>query len=192
MAQHDYVIDNQAGLAFRQDLNNVLKAIAENNMGATAPTTTYAGMWWLDISTNPASLRMRNSSNSAWLSFGDISKLSFLSGVTSDIQTQLNAKLSIADFTKSIGGSNGWQKLPSGLIIQWGYTGTVSQDTDVAITYPIAFPVSTLAPVVTYQGTGDVWAKLNSNSKTGLSARAEFAGVGVGGSGNIMWIAIGY
>jgi len=37
MAQPDYVIDNQSGLAFRADLNNNLAAIVSQNSGATAP-----------------------------------------------------------------------------------------------------------------------------------------------------------
>jgi hypothetical protein len=95
MAQHDYVLENASGALFRQDLNNVLRAIAENNMGATAPTTTYAGMWWLDISTNPATLRIRNNANTAWISCGNLNEMSYLAGVTSAIQAQLNAKANL-------------------------------------------------------------------------------------------------
>jgi hypothetical protein len=48
MATHDYIIDNQTTPSFRSDLNNALAAIVTNNSSASAPSTTYAGMWWLD------------------------------------------------------------------------------------------------------------------------------------------------
>ena len=70
MAQHDYDIANQAGAAFRADLNNALAAIVSQNSGATAPTTTFAGMFWLDtgtsIDSNGPWLRQRNTANTAW------------------------------------------------------------------------------------------------------------------------------
>ena len=67
MATHDYVIDNQTFPATRTDLNNVLSAIVSNNSNSTAPTTTYAYMWWYDISTT--TLKFRNADNDAWVSF---------------------------------------------------------------------------------------------------------------------------
>lgn len=101
MAQHDYILENASGALFRQDMNNVLRAIAENNMGATAPTTTYAGMWWLDTSTSPATLRIRNNTNSAWVSCGNLNEMSYLAGVTSGIQAQLNEKATAAQGAKA-------------------------------------------------------------------------------------------
>ena len=74
MSQHDYVIDNQAGLAFRSDLNSVLSAIATQNSGATAPTTTYAYQIWVDTSVTPSLLRIRDASNSTWIVVGDTSQ----------------------------------------------------------------------------------------------------------------------
>lgn len=66
MAQHDYDLANQAGAAFRSDLNSALAAIVTNNSGATAPATTYAHMWWAD--TAAGILKRRNAANTAWIS----------------------------------------------------------------------------------------------------------------------------
>jgi hypothetical protein len=66
MAQHDYDLANQAGAAFRSDLNAALAAIVTNNSGATAPATTYAHMWWAD--TTAGILKRRNAANTAWIS----------------------------------------------------------------------------------------------------------------------------
>ena len=70
MAQHDAVIDNQAGAAFRADLNNFLAAIISDNSGATAPATTYAYMFWADTTTGL--LKQRNAANSAWITIGTL------------------------------------------------------------------------------------------------------------------------
>jgi hypothetical protein len=48
MAQHDYIISNQTFPNTRADINNVLQAIATNNTGTSAPTTLYAGQFWID------------------------------------------------------------------------------------------------------------------------------------------------
>jgi hypothetical protein len=70
MATHDYVIDNQSAPAFRSDLNNALLAIVSQNSASTAPTTTYADMFWYDTATNI--LKKRNEANSAWITLGTI------------------------------------------------------------------------------------------------------------------------
>lgn len=76
MSQHDYSIANDTGAAVRADMNNALQALASNNLGTSAPATTYAGMWWAD-STNDL-LKIRNAANSAWITVGTLSALSFL------------------------------------------------------------------------------------------------------------------
>lgn len=65
MAQHDYIIANQSGAAFRADLNNSLAAIVSQNSGAAEPSTTYAYMPWAD--TANGLFKIRNAANSAWI-----------------------------------------------------------------------------------------------------------------------------
>jgi len=65
MAQHDYVIANQSGAAFRADLNNALAAIVSQNSGGSEPSTTYAYQFWAD--TNAGVLKQRNAANNAWI-----------------------------------------------------------------------------------------------------------------------------
>jgi len=65
MAEHDYVIANQNGANTRSDLNNALAAIVSNNSKASAPTTTYAYMWWADTANDI--LKQRNGADSAWI-----------------------------------------------------------------------------------------------------------------------------
>lgn len=65
MSQHDYDIANGPGATVRSDFNDALTAIATNNSGATAPSTTIANMWWFDTSTNI--LKQRDNSNTSWI-----------------------------------------------------------------------------------------------------------------------------
>jgi len=68
MSQHDQVLANQAGAAFRSDLNDALAALWNLSSGATEPATKTAYMFWAD--TTSGLLKQRNAANSAWLNVG--------------------------------------------------------------------------------------------------------------------------
>jgi hypothetical protein len=70
MAQHDYILANQSGAAFRSDLNNGLAAIVSQNSGVAQPSTTYAYQWWSDTTTGL--LKLRNAANNAWITIGTL------------------------------------------------------------------------------------------------------------------------
>jgi len=65
MAQHDYVIDNSTGANVRADINSVLQAIASNNSGSSAPSTTYAFQFFADTANNI--MKIRNSNNTGFI-----------------------------------------------------------------------------------------------------------------------------
>ena len=68
----DYVLSNQSGANFRAELNSILAAIVSQNSGSTAPTTTYAYQLWIDTSSAPALLKIRNGANNGWITLGDV------------------------------------------------------------------------------------------------------------------------
>jgi len=134
VAQHDYDIANQGFPTFRADLNDALGSVATNNSGATEPSTTYAYQWWYDTANDI--LKIRNADNDAWISFASFdqatdkwsalvegitlngtaitatgTELNYVDGVTSAIQTQLDAKI---DETSATGSA----ALPSGTTAQ--------------------------------------------------------------------------
>lgn len=83
MAQHDYVIDNQSFPATRTDINNVLQAIASNNSGTSAPSTTYANQFWYDTTNNK--LYQRNEDNDAWIELAVLDQANdIVSSITSE------------------------------------------------------------------------------------------------------------
>lgn len=70
MAQHDYAIANGSGATVRADINDALEALVSSNSGATEPATTYAYMLWAD--TTAALLKIRDSTNAAWVTIGTL------------------------------------------------------------------------------------------------------------------------
>lgn len=66
--QHDLDIANQAGAAFRADLNIALQAIGTNQSGSAEPSTTYPFQLWAD--TSFGILWQRNALNNGWVKVG--------------------------------------------------------------------------------------------------------------------------
>ena len=63
--QHDFIIDNSTGANVRADINSVLQAIASNNSGSSAPSTTYALQSFAN--TTDSMLQLRNAANNAFV-----------------------------------------------------------------------------------------------------------------------------
>jgi hypothetical protein len=64
MTQHDMDVANQGYAALRGDVNSALGALVTNNAGTSAPSTTFANMWWPD--TTNGVMKQRNTANNAW------------------------------------------------------------------------------------------------------------------------------
>ncbi|MFM0261584.1 gp53-like domain-containing protein [Paraburkholderia sediminicola] len=102
------------------------------------------------------------------------------------------------DFASSLTG-NGYQKMPSGLIIQWGQCSPTNGS--YSVTFPIAFPNAGLAALANELGAS-AWTNSNvsvygvySLGKSGMGIRmANWNGTAfsVNQAGNAFWIAIGY
>jgi hypothetical protein len=70
MTQHSMTIANQPGASFRADLNSMAAALVTNNGGLTAPSPTFARMWWPDETAGI--LKQRNAANSGWINVLDL------------------------------------------------------------------------------------------------------------------------
>lgn len=104
-------------------------------------------------------------------------------------------KVALASFTgsnQSLTGS-GYQKLPGGLIIQWGTSVAVTNaGGGESVTYPIAFPTSSFQPIIC---NGDNNVSLHNVSI--ISVQVSRTGFGWASSlantaQRINWIAIGF
>jgi hypothetical protein len=85
--------------------------------------------------------------------------------------------------------ANGYQKLASGMIIQWGLLVDVQPNTIATITFPIAFPQVCLTAVATLDSslTDIAPVVVNSLSQTGFYASHNASDKRI-----IRWIAIGW
>ena len=73
MSQHDYVIDNASGATVRADINSALSAIQTLNSGTSEPSSTAAGMLWLDTTGGaPYALKVRDAGNNHWLTLASV------------------------------------------------------------------------------------------------------------------------
>ena len=99
-------------------------------------------------------------------------------------------RLSVDSFAANK-NSNGYQKLPSGLIIQWGWVDQSGVTTNKFIAFPITFPTACLQVIQTSSLTWD-----ESNFKTGYTWIKSIVTSGYtverADSGGTRFIAIGY
>lgn len=67
MSQASLTINNVTHAAYRAADNSRAAALASLQSGNAAPANPVAGMFWLDTSTTPATLKQRNTANNAWV-----------------------------------------------------------------------------------------------------------------------------
>lgn len=139
MATHDYDIANGSGQAVRQDLNNVLDAIATNNSSSTEPATTHEFQWWID--TNNTLLKIRNANNDGWVTVGDYSTAN-LGLLTSSSASSTYMPLAGGTFTGAVTLGTG------GSLIFEGATADANETT-LAVTDPTADRTITLPDATT-------------------------------------------
>lgn len=87
----------------------------------------------------------------------------------------------------------GYQKLPSGLIIQWGITGSIAPGSSANQVLPVAFPNAALSAVATAAGAG------TNGSAAGVGVGLSTTNITVYNWGSVLtygagvrWLAIGY
>ena len=94
--------------------------------------------------------------------------------------------------------TNGYQKLPGGLIIQWGIVSTTQSEGSKTVTFPISFPtnclnVSVTTRAATPDSNGNLMYQLESISTTQFNTYLQAFATGGGTSVySAVFIAIGY
>ncbi len=110
-----------------------------------------------------------------------------------NVLTELSQCTKLTQFGSSA-ATAGYQKLPSGVIIQWGSavsSGTAANN--VTITFPIAFPTGCLNLIATASGAISGSYTVLSGATTLTTANATAASSGAISTGVLLqWLAIGY
>lgn len=85
----------------------------------------------------------------------------------------------------------GYQKLPSGLIIQWGVLADISwaANTFRTINYPVSFPNAVLQHTTTLSNSAGTMGNVNTHQ---LSSSQLQLSVNYSGAATVRWVAIGY
>ena len=96
MSQNDMTIDNSTGANVRADINSALQAIATNNSGSSAPSTTFASQFFAD--TNAGIMKLRNTSNNDYVNL-----FTLAGGIDVDAASNFNEDVT---FTGATSGRN--------------------------------------------------------------------------------------
>lgn len=94
------------------------------------------------------------------------------------------------DFGASYSG-NGYQKLPGGLIIQWGSTGSISPGSSVTISFPVAFPNNCFSATGTLQSSSNSATPAASAVQVTSLAQLVVRNLGSATTYIASWIAVG-
>lgn len=137
-----------------------------------------------------------SAANAGFMSAADKAKLDTI-GYNANVSSVdgVTGAVSLANlpgFAKSL-SQNGYLKLPSGLIIQWGNANTNAATQAATITFPIAFPNACLNVSGSHHGGGGAMFVVTSFSPYNMSfiVSTQISGVGQG-SFSANWIAIGF
>ena len=84
--------------------------------------------------------------------------------------------------------ASGYQNLPGGLLLQWGYSATRSVNV-ATLSYPIAFPVACVGVYMTEQRSSAHNANFNLNAAPGVTSFSVWNDTG---DAPLFWFAIGY
>lgn len=120
--------------------------------------------------------------------------IAFAEGGAEVMRMHPNAAISIPSNILNLGtsslGTNGYTRLPNGLILQWGVTGNIGQDSSGSVTFPIAFPSAVYCITITgRQGintTSGGLDTISTQSTTGFTIAH-----GGDGTSSFYWMAIG-
>lgn len=83
-----FTITNQSGALVRGRLNEALAALQSANSGTAPPPETRGGMFWVDTSTSPATLRIRNLADDDWIALGTLDATFAVAGLVRATQSQ--------------------------------------------------------------------------------------------------------
>lgn len=102
-----------------------------------------------------------------------------------------NAQLRYTQSFSHAIASNGYQKLPSGLIIQWGLNAAGTTSAGAAVTFPLAFPNACFQVIASDSGNQDYAYGCGTPSKNGFVLTGGVAGGASYTNGAARWVAIG-
>jgi hypothetical protein len=126
MAQSDQTVQNATFPAVRADINDNLAALYSQSSGNSAPTTTVAFQPWVDTSSSPPVYKIRNATNSGWITIGVLDTNFEVGGITPIANGgtgQTTASAAINALLPSQTGNSTKALTTDGTNVGWGIAG---------------------------------------------------------------------
>jgi hypothetical protein len=124
MAQSDQVVQNATFPSVRADINDNLAALYSQSSGNSAPSVTVAFQPWVDTSSSPPVWKVRNGSNTAWITVGVLDPAGFnAGGITAIANGGTGATTATAALTAllpSQSSNTGKALITNGTLASWG------------------------------------------------------------------------
>ena len=177
MAQSDQSVQNATFPSVRADINDNIAALFSQSSGNSAPSVTVAFQPWVDTSSNPPVYKMRNGSNSAWITVGVLDPAGFQVGGITPIANggtgAITAALALAALLPSQTGNAGKGFVTDGTTAAWG---TVAAGASIQVftasgTYTPTAGKTTFLAFATGGGGGGL-AAIGSGGDLGFGAGA--------------------
>lgn len=156
MAQSDQVVQNATFPAVRADINDNLAALYSQSSGPSAPSVTVAFQPWVDTSVSPPLWKIRNASNTNWITVGTLDANFAAGGVTPIANGGTGATTStgaINALVPSQAGNADKYLKTNGSVVSWAPAGSVVYEFTVNDTW-IKPSEGTLALVSIWGGGG--------------------------------------
>lgn len=87
--------------------------------------------------------------------------------------------------------TNGYQKLPSGLIIQWGVSPPIAGGSSQTITFPVAFPAGCVSAIASLESSANSSTPCNANVNRLSATQLAIRNFGVTQL-QASWVALGF
>jgi hypothetical protein len=138
MAQSDQSVQNATFPSVRADINDNLAALFSQSSGNSAPSVTVAFQPWVDTSSSPPVYKIRNGSNSAWITVGMLDPAGFQVGGITPIANggtgAITAALALAALLPSQTGNAGKALVTDATTATWTTINGITSGTAVAST----------------------------------------------------------
>jgi hypothetical protein len=148
MAQSDQSVQNATFPSVRADINDNLAALFSQSSGNSAPSVTVAFQPWVDTSSSPPVWKVRNGSNSAWITVGVLDPAGFNAGGITAIANggtgATTAALALAALLPSQTGNAGKALVTDATTATWTTINGITSGTAVASTSGTAIDFITI------------------------------------------------
>jgi len=138
MAQSDQSVQNATFPSIRADINDNLAALFSQSSGNIEPTVKVAFQPWTDTSSSPPVYKIRNGSNSAWITVGVLDPAGFQVGGITPIANggtgAITAALALAALLPSQTGNAGQALVTDATTATWTTINGITSGTAVAST----------------------------------------------------------